>query len=162
MNQEEIKTEIKQYKEIVEVMEYKLKFFQARLDATKAQLADAEKPELRHLDFGEKAGVRWIKIDAGVWWLYEDGHAAPSLLSDSEFLDSVKGNLNDIFDENEVLSNPLREFMTDVHCYRIDSEDYPDAPICMAGKHHSIAEVKEHILNLRCLVRTAELEAANE
>ena len=119
------------------------------------ELAEAEKPDLVHLDFGDSGNDKWIKLFDEIHWIGQ--YKQPiSGLDDKEFINEVKGNLLSVLADLKAIAEPLTQFTTDVYSYRIDSKDYPDQPIRMAGNHHSITEVEEHILKLRRLVYTVK------
>ncbi len=123
------------------------------LKLMEAELAEAEKAELRHLDFGDTGDDKWIKLFDEIHWIGRYKQDV-SVLPDADFVENAKGNLQEVFARLEAIAVPLSEFTTDVYSYRIDSKDYPGQPIRMAGNHHSITEVEEHILKLRRLVAT--------
>jgi len=115
------------------------------------EFAEAEKPKLRDGDyFVDKDGVLPnIFLDGERYWLEGSGKVR---VRESRFDDDIKmGNLKDDLAQ---LQEDVEKFTTDVHLYSIDSKQYPAVPIYMAGNHHSVAEVEEHILNLRKMLAT--------
>ena len=137
-----------------------LKYATDEIERLQAALAQAEKPELQHLDWGVQSasGHRWLKIHDTIWWIgdenWDQGEIEPSTCDESWYRGECRGNLKEVFDDLKARAETLMYFKTDVHAYRIDSKQYPDAPIYMAGNHHSIVEVEEHVRNLQRLLAT--------
>ena len=63
MNRDEIKTDIETEKLYLEDCETTVKVVREHLAALEAQLAEAEKPELRHGDYGHRDGTLFVYID---------------------------------------------------------------------------------------------------
>ena len=142
-------------KQIIEEAHAVIGLAKSLIERLEAELAEAEKPELVHLDFGGSGNGKWIKLFDEIHWIGQHKQSI-SGLDDKEFINEVKGNLLSVLNNLKALTEPLTQFTTDVYSYRIDSKDYPGQPIRMAGNHHVIAEVEEHILKLRRLVATAK------
>lgn len=97
---------IAHFQEQKEIIEKEIAFWQSQPDT------EAEKPELRHGDFGiSKAGLPWLAVQTMTdrvkvevfWW----DSADPSHLSNNDFVDSRFGN---IFDLMKDWGEDLEEF----------------------------------------------------
>lgn len=121
-----------------------------------AQLAEAEKPELRHGDYGIRNHTEfWICINGRVYW----NNGQLSSLSDARFIESRLGN---IFDDLKALAKPLKEFKVNNGPYETVTImlgagmlRFNDADGCILIKE---SEIPEFIRNLRRLIFTAEKE----
>ncbi len=135
--------------------------------ALEAQLAEAEKPELRHLDFGDNGHAKWIKLFDEIHWieLYKED---VSVLPDADFINNVKGNLQAIFDDLKALREPLKEFETEIDTqshrtaeFRATNTDNLYIAIRGPGGMKNInVPLRETVLKLRCL--TAGQEGSHE
>ncbi len=149
-------------KQIIEEAHAVIGLAKSLIERLEAELAEAEKPQLRHWDFGydEDSGDEFIVIEqSGLFGspkaFYADQKGQVHV-NESTGVRVRLGNLKEVFDRRKAIAEPLDKFATDVHSYAIDSDNFPDAPIRMAGNHHSVPEVEEHILKLRRLVYTAK------
>lgn len=123
-------------------------------------LAEAEKAELRHGDFGANDRQRWIKLNDTIHWLHEDRWSETAGLSGETCLHERKGNIGQILDDLTALSEPLYTFTADVHHYGFDFKNFPQAPIQIAGNWHALAEAKGISMKIQRVIFTAEQEAA--
>lgn len=128
-------------------------------------LAEAEKPELRHLDWGrgKDSGSIWLKVHGNIWYL-TGCQTQPSTMSDARFAASryfeKTGNLKQYFDDLTAQSEPLEEFDERGAHHHIHHSDTLHGSIMIRNSCYSIEEVKGYILNLQRLIFTAEQEAA--
>lgn len=121
------------------------------------QLAEAEKPKLRHGDWWWKGEKR---LEARIF-LKEikdekrDCVALPDCLlttiGSTYEGQPIEGN---IFTDLKALGKPLESFETDAHKYYIKRLGFTRVCIFMAGNWHTIEEVEEHSLKLRRLTAT--------
>ena len=125
-----------------------------------AELAELDKPKLRHGDYFGDGLTRLVVLEAydqeGVWnFIHKDGSCDHR--SEKEVLSHIGKlpHLGNIFDDLAEMVKPLNEFKTDVHTYRIDKK-MAHSPIYMAGNWHTIPEVEEHIRKLGRLIATAK------
>ncbi len=150
--------EIQQIRDEIAMAKGTLERLQASLEVS---LAEAEKPKLRHGDYGydihNQPCAAMEVFETNGPRITGPSTVCSALCNISEgTVYKPKVILGNIFDDLTAIAEPLKEFKTDVHLYRIERKGFPDAPIYMAGNHHSIAEVKEHIRKLRRMVATAE------
>ncbi len=170
MNQDELKKEIEKLDSFRSDCEGKMVTLSAALDefitmvaALKAQLdlADAEKPKLRHGDW-------WFTFDGYVNMFMKEhsGEQRDFLARDDCILtnigsdyhgETIQGN---IFDDLKAQSKPLYKFTADVHHYGFDFKNFPQAPIQIAGNWHTLEEAKEISSKIQRVIFTAEKEAA--
>jgi len=130
--------------------------FENEIISLEKQLAEAEKPKLRHGDYGYffNDGSPRIVINSGVY----DKHNKCGRIEDKHFY-NILGN---IFDELQALK-PLEEFEMDVHTYGINRDKgWAHAPIHIAGNNHTLAELSAFILNLRCIEYKLKLDEAKK
>ena len=167
MNTEEIKEQIDMQKLLIENHKICLSRTEKELALLEAQLAEAEKPELLHLDFGVDGFQRWIKIGDKIWWVHKGSQHSPSVFPDSYFDSQKQGNLKDISDDLKALAEPLKkftmketssaaEFSGTINKWTVYLSDHCHG----TGVNIGIEDIPELILNLRRLVFTAEQEAA--
>ncbi len=119
-----------------------------------AQLAEAEKPELRDGDYGINAnGLPFVICNNRIQFEHRAGaQDSYSLPNNTVKPKHVTGNF---LDDLKALAEPLKRFRLDVHEYYID-EGRRHNQIHMAGNWHTIQEVKQHIRKLQRLAATAE------
>ncbi len=159
MNQEEIKTELEKLDSFRSDCEGKMITLSAALDefitmvaTLKAQLADAEKPVLQNGDYGKNCnGVNFVIHKDK---LYFENNVNPYYLPNNTV--ESKHVFGNIVNEIELLSKPLRFFQFDVHEYKFDFKNFPDAPVCVAGNWHTLEDAKDISMKLRRLIFTAE------
>ena len=125
----------------------------------KAALAEAEKPKLKlgHWDLVlDEAGRPHIVI-ADMERVLQ--MAGPTFLCTvgvkSQDYRKI-GDLQKYFDHIEALSQPLHNFTADVHPYGFDFEDFPGAPILLAGNWHTIKDAEEISMKLQRVIHTAK------
>ncbi len=129
-----------------------------------AQLAEAEKPKLRHGDYGvDEDGPFFLWENRHLWTKeYEPGNN--KCLSRSlnkkgnderlkQWATEIDGN---IFDDLKELSWPLRYFKADVHEYTFDFISHAHAPIKIAGNWHTIKDAEEISMMLQRVIYTAK------
>lgn len=150
----------KQFEAKKAIIDKHIRLIDALMADIEKEFAETQKPKLRHGD------IRQWGCSDGCVGIVDLSEPAPHMLWPGDDLRNSKtqdvilsrsksiGNLKDIFDDLKAMQEDLMYFKTDVHDYRIDSKQYPDAPIYMAGNHHSVAEVEEHIRNLLRLLAT--------
>jgi len=144
-------------KQIIEETHELIRLAKGVIERCEAVLAEAEQPELRHGDYGYDENNRpclTIKSASNKYELREVGSCCAHDNCGSTWMYRPDNRIGNIFADLKAISESLAVFKTDIYWYRIDDENYPGAPIYMAGNHHSVAEVEEHILKLRRLVAT--------
>ena len=176
MNQDEIKKEIEKLDSFRSDCEGKMVTLSAALDefiimvaTLKAKLGEAEKPDLRPLDFGVDGFQRWIKIHGKIWWVHEGSQSLSSVFPDSHFVGQKQGNLQDIFDDLKALAEPLKEFkVTDKQNERTVRfhGSLGNLYIELTGKDGERVRninipLRESALNLRRLIQHAQLLEAH-
>ena len=128
------------------------------------ELAEAEKPELRHGDW-------WIKEGVGInIFLKEHVGARREFVATKDFVLTNIGSdyngepiLGNIFDDLKALSEPLLSFQADVHTYSFDFINLPQTPIQIAGNWHTLKEAKEICMKIQRVIYTAkQSKAKNE
>jgi hypothetical protein len=116
----------------------------------KEQLAEAEKPELRHGDCGlvwdegeKEKPSRFVVTNhkGNLHWCRHSG--LPSLIPLFHLTDYKYTILGNIFDLLNEWSEDLERFEFDVHEYEIRPYVQSYAPIKVAGNWHTLAEAEE-------------------
>ena len=137
MNKQEIQAKLHNYEE-------RLKDVAGEIERLREQLAEAEKPKLRH----------------GDWWFTQGCHPCVRVfMKELKARDCValtdclitnlgseyKGEpiLGNIFDLLKEWSENLEYFEFDVHHCEINTIEFPHAPIHIAGNWHTLAEAEE-------------------
>ena len=130
-------------------------------DALETQLAEAEKPELRHGDIrlwnpsGDIGIVDMSEPNPHMIWESHDLRNAKNkdnILSQSKSI----GTLQEIFDDLKALSEPLTEFFLGPQLFSVD-----DGNIRTAGCIYQTDRIRIFIDDLRRLLHTAE-QAKND
>ena len=114
------------------------------------QIAEAEKPKLRHGDFGLWVNEKdWFVVDDSgddriyIHLLWAGKHDKRNQWRyDNKFLAkaTIFGNIFDLLKE---WSEDLEYFEFDVHHCEINTVEFPHAPIHIAGNWHTLAEAEE-------------------
>lgn len=171
MNQEEIKKEIEKLDSFRSDCEGKMVTLSAALDefikmvaALEAQLAEAEKPELRHGNYGQFADKSallltfWNSDENKMQYAYKGSEDGEEGIYEADEGEGVW--FGNIFDDLKALSEPLYNFTADVHPYGFDFKQFPQAPIQIAGNWHTLKEAKQISTDIQRVIFTAEQEAA--
>ncbi|KKM04382.1 hypothetical protein LCGC14_1764830 [marine sediment metagenome] len=169
MNKDEIKREIDCKSACQTALLGFARDYEHEIAALEADLAEAEKPELRHLDFGANTDQRWIKLGETIHWVHEGRMNDTSVLADKEFAKERKGNLQDIFDDLKARQEPLKkftmkettaaaEFSGSINKWTVYLKDHCHGP----GVNIGIKDIPDFILNLERLVYTAGQEGHHE
>lgn len=168
MDNEEIKKELSLCKRISKlpdetVLQYIREDIQERLTELQSQLEE-EKPKLRHLDYGigRDGNFRVTLLNQnGEYFSAGQGCCMSESASKQSFPET---NILNLIDDFKAMSEDLEEFELDIHKYYIDKiPEMSYKPIHIAGNWHNLAELSNHILNLRRLeatfIRKAKAEA---
>ncbi len=140
----------------------------------KSQRAEAEKPELRHGDYGIwcfQGGdpVFAIYIDHLMTkdTMFYDGKLSAPYASkelargaDEDGKSTTFVKLGNIFDDLKALSEPLLSFQADVHTYSFDWLNLPQTPIQVAGNWHTEKEAEEISMKIQRVIYTAKQSKA--
>lgn len=129
-----------------------------------AQLAEMDKPKLRHGDYGyTRAGggkprfftQSWVdgeNQEGKMQWCDDEAwHGTGDCLEIKSFI--ITGNLVDDLERN---AEPLEEFELDVHCYKFDFMNFCHAPILIAGNWHTMDEAVDFHQKFGQLIATAK------
>ena len=158
MNQEEIKAEIDTKSACRVALLGFAKDFEDEIAAREAELVQAVNPGLQQGDYGDGPAGPWLRVHGRTWWDTKRP-TGPSHHDADVFIPYRQGNH---FRDREALSKPLTHFKADVHQYKFNFKEFPDAPIQIAGNWHTLKDAKQISLDIQRVIRTAELEAANE
>ena len=103
------KTCIKTYLKCIKADETCIINHQADIDKAEKELAELEKPELRHGDYGlhGKGGDNWIKIQNKLHYIGNDNYFGDCGIAESAYAPNKVGNL---IADLKSLSEPLAEF----------------------------------------------------
>ncbi len=139
-------------------LEARIELHEGCIKSLRADLAEAEQPELEHLDFGDNGDDKWIKIFGDIHWIgrYEQEHSGRP---DETFVESRQGNLGNIFDELKARAEPLTEFEFKNGVYMAITGVWGNGSLQISDKDGYVVIQKENlpafILNLQRLYYTA-------
>ena len=152
MNKQEIQAKLYNYEE-------RLKDVANEIERLREQLAKAEKPKLRHGDFGMWKGTNYgfvvdksEKDEIYTHLLWKSNDLRNQKRQDDMSLREV-AILGNIFDLLKEWSEDLERFDFDVHEYAIDPIN-SHAPIKVAGNWHTLSEAEEIWRKLGQLIAT--------
>lgn len=153
MNKEKIERRIKSCELIRECAEENLNELNIQL----RDLREAEKPKLRHGDFGYRNAKDGNVQDGGSRVLLFKGKDGIGYCDDKYYSGGIAGSkyliFGNIFDLLKEWSEDLEHFKFDVHTYGIDT-DQRHAPIKVAGTWHTLTEAEEIWHKLGRLIAT--------
>jgi len=167
MNQDEITKDIKHADGMIDNLGLQIVWWKCRslgLQKKEAQLAEAEKPELRHGDYGycgepSPATMYFVNYnhpeEVRPFGISDVGGQMHIDDSQNEF--SAVGN---IFDDLKALAGPLKDFEYGDITGKISGDDTRPSSVCIGGFWHTIKTAKKLSMYIQRLIFTAEQEAA--
>lgn len=138
-----------------EVAETLVKFDKSIADLEK-QLAEAEKPKLRHGDYGCDGSLFFVQGET-VFWLNAGGVA--SGISPERF--GTAGRLGNLIDEIKALGEERTEWKLDREGLRVSLREgsHITHPVWLSGKYLTLSEAESLSLALRQIIATAKRKA---
>lgn len=118
----------------------------------KIEKVEAEKPKLRHGDYGIGPAGPWCRVHGSTWWDTKDC-SGPSHQDADVFIPYRLGN---IFDDLKAMAEPLEEFVERGFNHHIHHSDKLHGSIMMRSSCYSIKQLEEYIMKLRRMAATVE------